>query len=135
MEPAGYPAYAVEGAMKVQEVILRAVDGRLKWYQAAEILGISDRQVRRWKRCDEQRGYAGLFEGCAARGGVRGAACEGATSRARRRAAHRKRRPATRNAAMGIWSAAVTLERSATQPTAAGAGALPSKWIPKRKYP
>src|SRR3972149_6652089 len=72
MEPAGYPAYAVEGAMKVQEVILRAVDGRLKWYQAAEILGISDRQVRRWKRCDEQRGYAGLFEGCAARGGGRG---------------------------------------------------------------
>lgn len=48
--------------MKVQEVILRAVDGRLKWYQAAEILGISDRQMRRWKRRYEQRGYDGLFD-------------------------------------------------------------------------
>jgi hypothetical protein len=32
----------MERAMKVQEVILRAIDGCLKWYQAAEILGISD---------------------------------------------------------------------------------------------
>jgi hypothetical protein len=30
MDSGVYPAYAVEGAMKVQEVILRAVDGRLK---------------------------------------------------------------------------------------------------------
>ncbi len=32
----------VERAMEVQEVILRAIDGRVKWYHAAEILGISD---------------------------------------------------------------------------------------------
>ncbi len=32
--------------MKIQEVILRAMDGRLKWYQAAEILGISDPKMR-----------------------------------------------------------------------------------------
>lgn len=62
MESVGYPASAVERAMKVQEVILRAIDGRLKWYQAAEILGISDRQMRRWKRRYEQRGYDGLFD-------------------------------------------------------------------------
>ena len=30
-EPAVSPASAVERAMKVQEVILRAIDGRLKW--------------------------------------------------------------------------------------------------------
>jgi len=53
---------AMERAMKVQEVILRAMDGRLKWYQAAEILGISDRQMRRWKRRYEQWGYDGLFD-------------------------------------------------------------------------
>ena len=47
MENAVYPCAAVEWTMKVQEVILRAVDGRLKWYQAAEILGISVRQMRR----------------------------------------------------------------------------------------
>ncbi len=61
-EPAVYPSSAMERAMKVQEVILRAVDGRLKWYQAAEILGISDRQMRRWRRRYEQRGYDGLFD-------------------------------------------------------------------------
>ena len=62
MEPVGYPASAVERAMKVQEVILRAIDGRLKWYQAAEILGISARQMRRWKRRYERVGYDGLFD-------------------------------------------------------------------------
>ena len=62
METTYYPSSAGERAMKVQEVILRAIDGRLKWYQAAEILGISDRQMRRWKRRYEQRGYDGLFD-------------------------------------------------------------------------
>ncbi len=61
-EPAGYPSSAVERAMKVQEVILRAIDGRLKWYQAAEILGISDRQMRRWKQRYDRWGYDGLFD-------------------------------------------------------------------------
>ncbi len=51
MEPVGcYPASAMERAMKVQEVILRAVDGRLKWYQGAEILGVRDRHMRRWRQ-------------------------------------------------------------------------------------
>ena len=62
MDPGMYPASAVERAMKVQEVILRAIDGRLKWYQAAEILGISDRQMRRWKVRYERWGYDGLFD-------------------------------------------------------------------------
>ncbi len=35
METTYYPSSAGERAMKVQEVILRAIDGRLKWYQAA----------------------------------------------------------------------------------------------------
>lgn len=47
MEDAAYPCAAVGRTMKVQEVILRAIDGRLKWYQAAEILGISVRQMQR----------------------------------------------------------------------------------------
>jgi len=52
-----------ERAMKVQEVILRAASGQIKWYQAAEILGISDRQIRRVK-CDyEKYGVKGLFDG------------------------------------------------------------------------
>jgi hypothetical protein len=45
--------------MKVQEVILLAMAKRLTWRQAAEILGISDRSMRRWRNRHEQYGYDG----------------------------------------------------------------------------
>jgi len=51
-----------ERVMKRQEIILRAMSGELKWYQAAEILGISDRQMRRLKHRYEEYGYDGLFD-------------------------------------------------------------------------
>ena len=44
-----YSKAAMERAMKVQEVILRAVAKKITWWQAAEIIGISDRQMRRWR--------------------------------------------------------------------------------------
>ena len=44
-----YPKAAVERAMKVQEVILRAMAKKITWWQAAEIVGLSDRQMRRWR--------------------------------------------------------------------------------------
>ena len=39
----------VEQMMKVQEVILKAMAGSLKWWEAAEIIGVSDRTMRRWR--------------------------------------------------------------------------------------
>src|SRR3990172_6018052 len=57
-----YPEAALERAMKVQEVILRAIGKRITWWQAAEILGISARQMRRWKWRYEQHGYDGLLD-------------------------------------------------------------------------
>ena len=51
-----------ERAMKLQEVILRAAAGEISWYQAAEIIGISPRQMRRWKKRYEEEGYDGLFD-------------------------------------------------------------------------
>ena len=48
--------------MKVQEVILRAMAKRITWWQAAEILGISVRSLRRGRWRYEQSGYDGLFE-------------------------------------------------------------------------
>ena len=57
-----YPARAVERAMKIQEVILRAVSGQILWLHAAEIIGISDRSMRRWRRRYEEYGYDGLFD-------------------------------------------------------------------------
>ena len=56
------PARAVERAMKVQEVILRAMSGQIKWFEAAEILGMSDRSMRRWRMRLEHDGYDGLFD-------------------------------------------------------------------------
>src|SRR5215210_2796719 len=38
---------AVERAMKRQEVILRAIAKKITWWQAAKILGIGCRQMRR----------------------------------------------------------------------------------------
>jgi transposase len=57
-----YPKAAVERAMKVQEVILRAMARKITWWQAAEIIGISDRQMRRWRERYEEHGYDGLMD-------------------------------------------------------------------------
>jgi transposase len=57
-----YPARALERAMKVQEVILRAMSGEILWMQAAEIIGITDRSMRRWRERYEEHGYDGLFD-------------------------------------------------------------------------
>ena len=48
--------------MKVQEVILRAMAKKITWWQAAEIIGISDRSMRRWRERYEEFGYDGLFD-------------------------------------------------------------------------
>ncbi len=45
--------------MKVQEVVLRPWRKR-SWWQAAEIIGISERSMRRWRERMEQDGYDGL---------------------------------------------------------------------------
>ena len=58
----GYPRSVVERAMKVQEVILRALAGQLTWIQAAEILGCSPRTIRRLRWRLEHVGYDGLFD-------------------------------------------------------------------------
>ena len=57
-----YPKLALERAMKLQEVILMAMSGRINWIQAAEIMNISGRQMRRWKNRYEQQGYDGLYD-------------------------------------------------------------------------
>src|SRR6202158_1856097 len=57
-----YTQAAVERAMKVQEVILRALARKMTWWQAAEIIGISDRQMRRWHERYEEFGFRGLFD-------------------------------------------------------------------------
>jgi transposase len=57
-----YSRAAAERAMKVQDVMLQAMAKKITWWQAAEILGISDRHMRRWRERDEQEGYNGLMD-------------------------------------------------------------------------
>jgi len=57
-----YSRAATERAMQVQEVILRAVAKKITWWQAAEIIGISDRSMRRWRERYEEFGFRGLFD-------------------------------------------------------------------------
>ena len=47
-ESAQLPAAEMERMMKIQEVILQAMAGKLKWWEAAEIIGVTDRTMRRW---------------------------------------------------------------------------------------
>lgn len=53
---------AVERAMKRQEVILRALSGALSWLQAADILGIHPRSLRRWRARYEADQVLGLYD-------------------------------------------------------------------------
>jgi transposase len=57
-----YPARALERAMKIKEVISRAMSGEINWIQASEIIGISDRGMRRWRKRLDKEGYEGLFD-------------------------------------------------------------------------
>ena len=57
--------YSTQGmvkAMKIQEIILRAVSGKIHWTEAAEIIGVSYRTMKRWKKKYEEYGYDGLFD-------------------------------------------------------------------------
>jgi transposase len=57
-----YTQAAMERTMKVQEVILRAMAKKITWWQAAEIIGISERPMRRWHERYEEFGFRGLFD-------------------------------------------------------------------------
>jgi hypothetical protein len=57
-------AAELERMMKVQEVILRAMAGKLPWGRAAEVLEISDPSLRRWRERYLQHNYDGLPEIC-----------------------------------------------------------------------
>src|SRR3954464_12380721 len=65
----------MERMMKAQEVILKAaagevewagatrrMAGKLKWWEAAEIMGVTDRTMRRWRERLNEHGYSGLWD-------------------------------------------------------------------------
>ena len=57
-----FAAAAVERAMTYQQVIMRALAGSLTWLQAADILNIHPRSLRRWRARYERDPKLGLLE-------------------------------------------------------------------------
>jgi transposase len=57
-----YAGAAWERAMRLQEVMLKALGGELHWFRAADILGMSPRALRRWRERYERHGYDGLLD-------------------------------------------------------------------------
>jgi transposase len=62
MDEARYARSALERAMKIQEVILRAASGKISWLQAADIIGMHPRSLRRWRERLHKHGYDGLLD-------------------------------------------------------------------------
>jgi len=58
----GYPESEWERAMRVQEVMMRALSGEIHWFQAAESLGVDVRTMRRWRERFEHHGCHALFD-------------------------------------------------------------------------
>src|SRR5512137_2030465 len=58
----GYPESEWERTMRVQEVMMRALSGEIHWFQAATILGVDVRTMRRWRERFENHGCHALFD-------------------------------------------------------------------------
>jgi len=70
-----YPPVALERAMTIREVVLRAMSGEISWIQAAEIIGCTPRSLRRWRWRFEHHGYDGLLDRRRGRPSPRKAPC------------------------------------------------------------
>jgi transposase len=52
----------MERMMKLQDVLLKAMAKKISWWEAAEIIGVTDRTMRRWRERLEEEGYKGLAD-------------------------------------------------------------------------
>jgi transposase len=60
--PQQYSAAETERMMKLQDVLLKAMAKKIRWWDAAEIIGVTDRTMRRWRERLETEGYSGLAD-------------------------------------------------------------------------
>ncbi len=47
---------------KLQDVLLKAMAKKITWWEAAEIIGVTDRTMRRWRERLEEHGFDGLAD-------------------------------------------------------------------------
>ena len=55
--------------MNLQDVLLKAMAKKITWWEAAEIFGVTDRTMRRWRERLQEEGYSGLVDRSGCRGG------------------------------------------------------------------
>src|SRR5712691_6625804 len=60
--PKQYSAAETERMMKPQDVLLKAMAKKIRWWDAAEIIGVTDRTMRRWRERLEAEGCSGLVD-------------------------------------------------------------------------
>src|SRR3978361_1069072 len=59
--PPQYCAAQRERMMKLHDVLLKAMAKKITWWEAAEIIGVSDRTMRRWRQRLGEGGDWGLM--------------------------------------------------------------------------
>ena len=57
-----YPPSQWERIMKIQDIFNRAYQQSITWKEAAEILRVDPRTIRRWKETVEMEGFKGLLD-------------------------------------------------------------------------
>jgi transposase len=57
-----YSVQETERMMKLHDVLLKAMAKKITWWDAAEIIGVTDRTMRRWRGRLEKDGYSGLVD-------------------------------------------------------------------------
>ncbi len=62
IETRQYWAAEMERMMKLQDTLLKAMAKKITWWVAAEIIGVTDRTMQRWRERLEKDGYAGLAD-------------------------------------------------------------------------
>lgn len=60
--PQQYSAAETERMMKLHDVLLKAMAKKISWWEAAEIIGVTDRTMRRWRERLKLHGYSGLVD-------------------------------------------------------------------------
>jgi len=60
--PKRSPIAEMERMMKLQDVLLKAMAKKIRWWEVAEIVGVTDRTMRRWRERLEADGCSGLAD-------------------------------------------------------------------------
>ena len=100
--PKRNPIAAVERMMKLQDVLLKAMAKKITWWEAAEIIGVTDRTMRRWRERLDGRVFRA---GRSARARPTRSACQTFTRRSRIRLLRPSRRVAANSKCRGTLSA------------------------------